>query len=63
MVHISINIRSDSLIVLFIQKVPKVFRGAKTRSPLQQLYFRIHDAQTVAPLKTCFIFNNLKLNY
>jgi len=45
---------NGDFIVLLIPKVPKEFRGAKTRSPLQQLNFCIHDAQTVAPLKTYF---------
>ena len=37
-----------------MKKVPKSFRGGKTRSPFQQLYFCFLDAQTVAPLKTFF---------
>ena len=48
LIHIFISV------VLFVEKVRKRFRGAKTRSPVQQVIFCIYDAQTVAPLKTCF---------
>lgn len=42
------------LLVLFVEKVPKIIQGAQTRSPLQQVIFRIPDAQTVFPLKIYF---------
>lgn len=43
--------------VLFIKKVPKLFRGAKTRYRPSSSDIFFHPAQTVAPLKTFFPFS------
>lgn len=46
-------------LVLLVAKVPKTIQDSKTRFPFPQFVVSIHDAQTVAVLKTHFNFSGV----